>query len=322
MARSSFILSAGLHAAVLGAALLGFAGDTHEPAEQKPTPVDIISPSEFSQLREGSRAGKAETQAPPKQAVASKEPPPPAPPRAAEPKPAPPAVAASAPPPPPPPPKPEPPKPEPPKPAVKQAEVKPEAAKPAEIKPAQAKPEPKQPEPKKPDRIAELLKPQPDAPKTRDKPRNFDPDKIAALLNKQPDAGGAPDAAQPKARGRAPASLEDQTLGAPEGRDATMSANEIDAFRAAISRCWSPPIGGLGAESIAVKLRLRFNQDGSLARPPEVASSSAAPGFPAASDAAARAVLQCQPYTMLPRDKFAQWGDMVLNFDPREMYGG
>jgi hypothetical protein len=32
-----------------------------------------------------------------------------------------------------------------------------------------------------------------------------------------------------------------------------------------------------------------------------------------------RAVYQCQPYT-LPSDKYALWRDMILNFDPSDMY--
>ena len=43
------------------------------------------------------------------------------------------------------------------------------------------------------------------------------------------------------------------------------------------------------------------------------------PFFQAAADSAVRAVYQCQPYA-LPKAKFALWRDMILNFDPSEMY--
>ena len=39
-----------------------------------------------------------------------------------------------------------------------------------------------------------------------------------------------------------------------------------------------------------------------------------------AADSAVRAVYQCQPYE-LPSEKYAVWRDMILNFDPRQMYG-
>ena len=100
----------------------------------------------------------------------------------------------------------------------------------------------------------------------------------------------------------------------------TMAVNEIDALRAKIAQCWSPPPGGLGADAIIVKLRLQLNEDGSLIGYPSVANSGSSPFFQAAADSAVRAVFQCQPYE-LPAEKFAVWHDMILNFDPRQMYG-
>ncbi len=99
----------------------------------------------------------------------------------------------------------------------------------------------------------------------------------------------------------------------------TMSVNEIDALRSRIAQCWSPPPGGLGAEQIVVKLRLKLNEDGTLVGYPTVANSGSSPFFQAAADSAVRAVYQCQPYS-LPSDKYALWRDMILNFDPSEMY--
>jgi hypothetical protein len=229
---------------------------------------------------------------------------------------------------------------------------KPEKEKTAEAKPK--KPEPK-PEPKpesKPDsaperdrtpfrdRIGDILKhpaeaerkPQP-APPVATK-REFDPDRISALLNRDPKAGSPAAQDGPKEPWRKPSSLQDQAagvdspalppreaLGAPSGQDARMSASDIDYFRSQIARCWTPPVGGLGAEDLVVKLRIELKQDGSLARAPQVANSGSSPFFMAAADSATRAVLQCQPYSM-PPEKFSQWRDMLLNFDPRQMYGG
>src|SRR5262249_47189421 len=83
--------------------------------------------------------------------------------------------------------------------------------------------------------------------------------------------------------------------------------------------CWTPPPGGLGADQIAVKLRLKLNEDGTLVGYPTVANSGSSPFFQAAADRAVRAVFQCQPYE-LPQAKYALWRDMILNFDPSEMY--
>ncbi len=89
--------------------------------------------------------------------------------------------------------------------------------------------------------------------------------------------------------------------------------------RARISDCWTPPPGGLGADAIVVKIRLKLNQDGTLEGYPSVANSGSSPFFQAAADSAVRAVFQCQPY-VLPVAKYALWRDMILNFDPSQMY--
>ena len=39
----------------------------------------------------------------------------------------------------------------------------------------------------------------------------------------------------------------------------------------------------------------------------------------AMAESAKRAILSCQPYTMLNPDKYEQWRDMEINFDPSEM---
>ena len=113
---------------------------------------------------------------------------------------------------------------------------------------------------------------------------------------------------------------EEPVRGQSTGTDAAMSVNEIDALRARIAQCWNPPPGGLGAESMLVKIRLKLNEDGTLVGYPTVANHDNSPFFRAAADAAVRAMFQCQPY-MLPSEKYALWRDMILNFDPSRMYG-
>ena len=181
-----------------------------------------------------------------------------------------------------------------------------------------------------PDRIAELIgKPTPN----KAGEAEFDPKQIAALLNRDPTAGALPRQEAPREPWRKPSSLQEQASGAeaeaprrdvhgaPEGRDARMSANDIDALRAQISRCWAPPAGGLGSGAIIVKLHIALNEDGTLSRAPEVVNGHASPFFTPAADSAVRAVFQCQPYRM-PPGTYSQWRDMLLNFDPSRMYGG
>src|SRR5262245_12878510 len=154
---------------------------------------------------------------------------------------------------------------------------------------------------------------QPKKPKPLVKKRDFNPDKITALLNKIPDAADDPKPVQPSDEPKK------KVKGQSNGMEISMSVNEIDALRARIADCWTPPPGGLGADQIVVKLRLKLNEDGTLVGYPSVANSGSSPFFQAAADSAVRAVYQCQPYE-LPKAKYALWRDMILNFDPSDMY--
>ena len=287
MGKSTFI-SATLHAAILLFALVAFPAAKMEQMPMVAIPIDLATPSEVTKIKAGTKdekdeatlAGKKEEKPQAvKEAAQKPEPQPEEKPKAEQ--------------------KPEAkPKPEPPKEAAK-----PEAKKP-EVKKAEAnKPE------EKPKKQAEAKKPVPKP----DAKRDFNTDRIAALLNKIPDAAEEPAPVLP------PEETPKKVRGQSDGTQMTMSVNEIDALRARIAQCWSPPPGGLGAEQIVVKLRLRLNEDGTLVSYPTIANRGSSPFFQAAADSAVRAVYQCQPYA-LPAEKYALWRDMILNFDPSEMY--
>jgi hypothetical protein len=333
--RRSLIISALSHVVVF----CGLSGNARhikpEQSEQLFVPVNIVTPAEFTRLKAGVTDGQPSLPVKTAESKLDKiqeklkakphtEAPKPAP------KPAPPARELAAAPPPPPSPKPA-------------APAKPEPA----PKPA-PKPEPA-PKPA-PDRIANLIKrhepprherprqepPRPETPHA-EKSR-FDPQRIATLLNRVPDSGRPPEDSQPRKPWRPASSLDAQAqeaeprppdprqqnprpLGAEAGSAAQMSVNEIDAFRSKIARCWSPPPGGVGNQALVVKLHIELNHDGSLTHPPQVMNTGGSPFFQAAAESAVRAVFECQPYAMPPQ-KYDQWRDMVLNFDPRQMYGG
>jgi outer membrane biosynthesis protein TonB len=282
--RKSTLISAALHSVILLFALVAFPAAKMDRTPLIAIPIDLATPSEITKIKAGN--AKAKDEAP---------------------------LAG----------KPEEKKPE----AVR--EVKPEKT--AELAPEpELKPEPKpKPEPKKTEKPepkkAQAKKPEPKPAKPKKeaakkkpvqpaKKRNeLDTDRIAALLNKVPDAANAP---TPVVASEEPAN---KVHGQSNGTADTMSVNEIDALRARIAQCWSPPPGGLGADRIVVQLRLKLNEDGTLVGYPAVANRGSSPFFQAAADSAVRAVYQCQPYA-LPSEKYALWRDMILNFDPSEMY--
>jgi colicin import membrane protein len=151
--------------------------------------------------------------------------------------------------------------------------------------------------------------------------KKFDAEKIAALLNKMPDKGAprpsVPLDEQAKALNKGP------VLGAPEGRDQQLSASELAILAQIIKSCvqskWNVLGGGESAQNTQVKVRLRFNPDGTLAGEPQIMNPQNTPYFLAVRDSAVRAVQACEPYS-LPPAKYDFWKDIVLNFDPRDMF--
>jgi len=191
---------------------------------------------------------------------------------------------------------------------IKKPEVVKKKVEPVKKKVAQKpKPKPKKKTKPKPKPKAKIVK-------KKRKKKKFNEDKIAALLNKVPDSGPTssklPDLPGAK-----------KVKGNPRGKHLKMSINEIDAFRRRVSRCWNPPVGGLGAEELSVKLRIKLNKDGTLKGQPRVLNRGSSSFHRAAADSAARAVWQCQPYN-LPAAKYGTWQDMILNFNPRDMLRG
>jgi len=294
--RKSAAISIALHLAILLWILVVFpAGRPLDAPKIEDVPIDIVSPSEFTKIKAGMvdakddapLAAKPDDQKP--KAVTEKE------------APKPPKAEAVVPPPPAEQPK-----------AEEKPDPKPEKVEKPKDAEAKKEPQPKKAE-VKPDKPKDKPKPKP-APQTETK-RDVNADRLAALLNKIPDAAREPQAIDPPQN-----TPRRPVKGQSSGTQMTMAVNEIDALRAKIAQCWSPPPGGLGADAIIIKLRLQLNEDGSLVGYPTVANSSGSPFFQAAADSAVRAVFQCQPYE-LPAAKYALWRDMILNFDPRQMYG-
>jgi outer membrane biosynthesis protein TonB len=98
-----------------------------------------------------------------------------------------------------------------------------------------------------------------------------------------------------------------------------------DALKNAIEQCWNPPAGAPHPEQLIVQFHLMLNPDGSVSGTPQLTaeSNAAAAGNPfmrAAADAARRAIYVCAPYK-LPQDRYSDWRDSTVNFDPRDLVG-
>ncbi len=192
-------------------------------------------------------------------------------------------------------------------------EVKPTQQKTAA--PAESKPDPiadkiKKLEEQKQETKAEPVKKP--TPPQKQQPK-FDPNKIAALLDKR----------DPQRQAATGAIMNSSpALGAASGTAAQLSQSEIDALRERLRQCWNPPVGATNASKLSVVFRVMFKRDGSLQNNPVLVGGTASEFGPALAESATRALLQCQPYTMLRPEHYDTWKDMQITFDPRDMFGG
>jgi colicin import membrane protein len=180
-------------------------------------------------------------------------------------------------------------------------------------------------EPPKVDPIAETLKKEEAKKKAEERAKakaaqqppkpqpQFDPTKIAALLDKR----------EPQRMASTGEELSPTpSLGKSDGRAAQLSQSEIDALRKRLGECWNPPAGAANGGQLKVVLRVLFKPDATVATPPQLVAATASPFGPAMAESAKRAILTCQPFTMLRPDHYQQWKDIEITFDPREMFGG
>lgn len=103
-----------------------------------------------------------------------------------------------------------------------------------------------------------------------------------------------------------------------------LALSEKDAIRSQFVRCWRMPAGARDAHTLAVRVFVEVNPDGSV-KTAELADGQSSRYrsdrfFKAAADSAIRAVRKCSPLKNLPADKYGSWREMELNFDPKELY--
>lgn len=289
--RDGILLSTLFHLVVLLAAIFGL------PALVEPRVFEEAVPVELVVLEEETPVPKPE---PPK----AKEP---------EPKPEPPKQEAKA--------QPEPPQPEPPEP-----EIRPEP--PAPEPPAPPKIEEPEPEPvPMPEAMAEPEpEPTPPVPKPRPQVKKPDP-----LKEEEPKRDSNPLASILKnvdklRKEQQPPS--ETTAKAPEPAPQQQVASAMErsalerALREQIQRCWRLDPGAVRAEDLVVELRVYLNPDGTaqLIEIVDVERMTRDAYFNSAAENARRAVLTCQPFKLDPH-KYDVWRELILRFDPREMFG-
>ena len=196
----------------------------------------------------------------------------------------------------------------------------PPAALPEAAPPTEAAPAPQAPlalETSTPPKKRQVAKPAPAKPAAKPKPDADAAAVMAALVKKAATPATKPTQTEPTdptpptpAEGEAASSL-------PEGPPLTSS--EKDGLRLAVQRCWNVPAGLRDASELKVTLAAELAADGAVINASiRLIEPRPAPDerFQQAYEAGRRALIRCSPYADLPRDKYGQWRDIEVVFNP------
>ena len=143
----------------------------------------------------------------------------------------------------------------------------------------------------------------------------FDTNNIAALIDKS-----KVDSAEVIKKNNDITQDQDQNI---ENTGLTLS--EEDALKAQIFGCWSIPLGLPYNEDLLVRIKLKLEPDGSIAKTEIIDHARMnKPGqsfYKVLAESALRAVKLCQPLRV-PSTGYERWKELQLNFDAREMLEG
>jgi hypothetical protein len=102
---------------------------------------------------------------------------------------------------------------------------------------------------------------------------------------------------------------------------ASLSREQVTAFKAHLKKCLKLPAGVDAARELRVVMRVFLTPNGALAADPMLVAAPAAQEGPALVRAATQAFKACQPYA-LPAEKYNEWKTLDITLSPRDMAGG
>jgi hypothetical protein len=108
---------------------------------------------------------------------------------------------------------------------------------------------------------------------------------------------------------------------APAIENADLESSPIAEFRRHIKTCSTLPKEVGPSDKVAIKLRVMMRPDGRLAADPQLIEGTASMKGALLMKNAISALQSCQPYAMLPSDKYGEWKVLDLSFTPQD-FGG
>jgi hypothetical protein len=110
-------------------------------------------------------------------------------------------------------------------------------------------------------------------------------------------------------------------VGDEASKSADIASSLIAEFRRRLRTCSKLPPSIAASDRLKIKLRVPMTPEGRLASDPVLIEASASAKGPALMQAAIAALESCQPYAMLPVDRYGEWKVLDLTFTPLDFPG-
>jgi outer membrane biosynthesis protein TonB len=110
----------------------------------------------------------------------------------------------------------------------------------------------------------------------------------------------------------------DDNFDAPATQSADIAGNVVAEFRRHLRSCSKLPASLKRSDDVKVKLRVLMTPQGRLAAEPVLIEASASTKGPLLMQSAISALSACQPYGMLPADRYGEWKVLDLSFTPQD----
>jgi hypothetical protein len=110
----------------------------------------------------------------------------------------------------------------------------------------------------------------------------------------------------------------DELFDASASEKVDVESSLIGQFRKRLKTCSTLPGSIAPSDTIKITLRAFMTPQGTLAREPLLIEGSASDKGPALMRSAISALEGCQPYAMLPADRYGEWKVLDLSFSPQD----
>ncbi|MGL3208875.1 hypothetical protein [Bradyrhizobium sp. BR 1433] len=137
--------------------------------------------------------------------------------------------------------------------------------------------------------------------------------KYNVMLGLPPDISVKPPASAPSGPGPGKDNFD-----AAATEQADVGSSVVAEFRRHLKTCLKLPPTLSTGDDVKIKLRVFMKPDGKLAASPLLIEATASEKGPLLLKSATDALQACQPYAMLPRDRYGEWKVLDLDFSPRD----